>query len=419
MRALRFVVVLSLVICSVQPASAVTQSLELRTISGFTGSKFALTSKQQSTIRGFAQIQAVEQITCTGFTKTKPNATDRKVALYRAKSVCRSVASVQPMAQSIKTTVSVGQPKQVGTVRVAFTISEPDEVIALPVPNSPFDKPFPTEFTKKQLMSAAVTALKDYVDAQTRSTTIELVYQDSVPMSERAWMDSMVQFLQKSFPLDDSAKRPLIVIGSSDEFIAAEATRRGLLINPPGFCGRITTFESYCASLGWAGLNYKDSIEKKNPISDSGKRSVLAHEYFHVWHKSIDGSTGPNNKDPRSPEGIPLWFMEGNANFFGFALTDLARHTTYAEGRASQVDEYMRSVADPLSAHISWDKNPYGIGQASAEYLVASVGVPRVLEVYRKIGKGVLFAEAFESSIGISVSDYYLKFEAARKSMLD
>jgi hypothetical protein len=297
-------------------------------------------------------------------------------------------------------------------------VTKPKEVeVAIPEVKSPFEEPFPTTFTKTELIDRSLSEVKKFVAAQTRSTQIDLAYQETFPQRERAWIDLMVKFLGKAIPADNSAFTPFIAVGSSDDYIVAEAEKRGLQYFSPGFCGRVTRYESYCASLGWAGLNYKDSVEGNHPIVDPGKRSVLAHEYFHVWHKSIDGSTSGNNKDPRSPEGIPLWFMEGNANFFGFALTHTAELTSYSKGRQTQVDEYMKGSSEPLSAHIGWDLNPYGIGQASAEYLVASVGVEKVLDVYRKLGQGFLFADAFKSSIGISLDEYYAKFELARASI--
>jgi hypothetical protein len=163
-------------------------------------------------------------------------------------------------------------------------------------------------------------------------------------------------------------------------------------------------------------MNYKDSIEKGYAIRDTGKRAVVAHEIYHVWHKSIDGSPLNNNRDPRSAGAEPLWFREGMASFMGNAIAHHDGATTYSVGRANQVDTYMRSSSVPLSEHIGSEINPYGIGQAASEYLVASIGVDRALDMYRKLGSGKSFAVAFEESSGIPLNDFYSKFEAARKN---
>ena len=87
---------------------------------------------------------------------------------------------------------------------------------------------------------------------------------------------------------------------------------------------------------------------------------------------------------------------------------------SYRSGRATQVDTYLQSSTRPLKDHIFWDTNPYGIGQAAAEYLVASVGMQKVMDVYVKIGAGQTFATAFQDSIGISVDEFYTLFESVR-----
>lgn len=162
-----------------------------------------------------------------------------------------------------------------------------------------------------------------------------------------------------------------------------------------------------------------DSIQRGSPISDSGKRSVIAHELFHVWQKSVDGSPKNNNIQPDLPNGIPVWFSEGVANFFGFGITHNSGETSYFDGRYGQVDVYMRSNVKSLKEHVMWGNNPYGIGQASAEYLVASVGFDRLLEVSRLMGKGNTFSQAFENAIGISLETYYLKFDSVQKNFVD
>jgi hypothetical protein len=215
----------------------------------------------------------------------------------------------------------------------------------------------------------------------------------------------------------EAGQVPVLVVGSTDAFISSTLRQNGRSgYDPVWWCGSETTYERYCAGAGWGAMNYKDSIEKRLAISDAGKRAVVAHEIFHIWHKSIDGSPGNNNRDPRSPGADPQWFREGMANFMGFAIAHHDGATTYAAGRANQVDPYMRSSTIPLSEHIDREINPYGIGQAASEYLVASIGVERVLDIYRKLGAGKTFAAAFEESSGISLTEFYSKFEAARKN---
>lgn len=273
---------------------------------------------------------------------------------------------------------------------------------------------FLKNFTARQITRLAVSNLSKYVKGNSADKPYKLVFQDTIPEFDRKWITRLARATVRALPIK-TGETPLIVVGSTDSFINTTLSSNGKTGNSPSdWCGRPTTFEAYCAGAGWGAMNYKYSIENGRPILDPGKRAAVAHEIFHVWHKAIDGSPGNNNRDPRLPEGIPLWFAEGNANFFGFAMAQISLKDSYRAGRVSQVDRYMQSSTRPLKEHIFWDSNPYGIGQAAAEYLVASVGMQKVMDVYVKMGGGQTFATAFQDSIGISVEDFYTLFESVR-----
>jgi hypothetical protein len=285
-----------------------------------------------------------------------------------------------------------------------------------PVAKNPFITPFPTVFTSQELVSAALASVKSFMDSASKSKPVKLAFENTIPEAERVWITKLVSTAMASLPFQ-AGQEPVVIVGSTDAFIQTTLKQNGRSgYDPNWWCGSETTYERYCAGSFWAAMNYKDSIEKGYAISDTGKRAVVAHEIFHVWHKSVDGSPGDNNRDPRSTGAEPLWFREGMANFMGFAIAHHDSATTYAAGRANQVDPYMRSSSVPLSEHIGREINPYGIGQAASEYLVASIGVDRALDIYRKLGSGKAFAVAFEESSGISLNDFYSKFEAARKN---
>ena len=282
------------------------------------------------------------------------------------------------------------------------------------VVSSPAAKPkFLKNFNMRKITRLSVASLNRYVKSNSVAKPHKIVFQDTIPAAERKWITRIAQASVAALPIK-AGEVPLIVVGSTDAFINETLNSNGKPGNSPDWCGRPTTYEAYCAGAGWAAMNYKDSIERGAAIFDLGRRAVVAHEIFHVWHKAVDGSPGNNNRDPRLPEGIPLWFAEGNANFFGFAMAQISLKDSYRSGRATQVDTYMQSSTRPLKDHIFWDTNPYGIGQAAAEYLVALVGMQEVMDVYVKIGAGQTFATAFQDSIGISVDEFYTLFESVR-----
>lgn len=274
---------------------------------------------------------------------------------------------------------------------------------------------FVQKFNAKKISRLAMTNFNRYVKANKQKKPRKVVFQDGFTFPDRQWMNKLARDTVNALPFQPGFV-PLIVIAGSDEFINEALRSDGKSGNSAAYwCGRPTEREAYCAGSGWAGLNYKDSLARGFPIQDPGRRSAVAHEIFHVWHKTVDGSYGkPSNVDPRLPNGIPVWFAEGNANFFGYAMAQTSIWDNYFLGRESQVDRYMLTSSRPLREYIFWDTNPYGIGQAAAEYLVASVGMQRVLNVYINVGSGSTFAAAFEQGIGLPLEDFYNQFESVR-----
>lgn len=378
-------------------------------ITGFVGTSYSLTSSQQSTIAKALATKNVTATTCTGYYPKNASAAIKKVALNRAKSTCSFVSVLLGPLKSKSAAVSTNASSLANTVALSYSTSKKP---------APFAKPFPTNFTKDEVIRAALVNLAAYSRATDPQSSVEIIFESSFPESDSIWAKKMVNLANQKLPFPD--KYPyLAAFGSTDGFLESAVTKAGGKFSSNGLCNRKTTYESYCASAGWAAYNYMDSIQRGYPIVDSGKRSVVAHELFHVWQKTVDGSPVDNNLQPDSPNGLPLWFAEGNANFFGFAMTHNAKETDYFTGRYGQVDAYMNSNNKSLKEHVNWGNSPYGIGQASAEYLVASVGFEKVLDVYRLVGKGTTFASAFEQSIGISLDAYYAKFDSVRKNFIN
>lgn len=403
----------------VQPivfASDVTMAT--KSLAAFPGTSSTLNAAQRSAIMDFVFDNSLgERVICTVSALSRDSSAIKSRYKARAKAACDYAKRLNPDLNTTVTLKTTTQRSSAG--RVSMQMRQNPSAVEVPVAEppvekSPFITPFPTVFTKEELVKAALLSMKTYMGTSNQAKPFNLIYQDTIPAAERVWISKLVQTTMATLPFAEG-QEPVVVIASSDEFIISSLRQNGrTTFDPTWWCGSPTTYERYCASAGWGAMNYKDSIEKSISITDPGKRAVVAHELFHVWQKTVDGSPATNNRDPRSPQGLPLWFAEGNANFFGFAIAHQDGATDYSAGRASQVDQYMRSTSALLSDHIFWDRSPYGIGQASAEYLVASVGVERVLDVYKKVGSGLTFAAAFEESVGISLVEYYSKFEAAR-----
>ena len=156
------------------------------------------------------------------------------------------------------------------------------------------------------------------------------------------------------------------------------------------------------------------SVNEKSKLRPSDFQTA-AHELFH----SVQGKLGGGNW----PSRVPSWFIEGGANFIGISFSDLAGISTYSDGRYEEVflRDYQNKPHNPLSNY-TYDNflpnvnylNPYGIGAVATEYIVASVGLLKYLDIYRNLGRGQTFSVSFEMASGISLEDFYTKFEIIR-----
>ena len=185
---------------------------------------------------------------------------------------------------------------------------------------------------------------------------------------------------------------------------------------------------AYCLD-DWMRQGYvitSDAIySASNPGADGG--ALLAHEYFHLVQSNLAKS--PNGSQVKSGQlemanSFPAWFIEGTADYVGFAVGALSQNATYWEGR-----ERMFSYAPPEE---SINKNaiadyeirtccanntptyPYGVGRVATEYIVASIGFQKMLDIFVDFAITRNFETSFEKVTGISKEAFYKKFELIR-----
>ena len=104
---------------------------------------------------------------------------------------------------------------------------------------------------------------------------------------------------------------------------------------------------------------------------------------------------------------------EGGADFFAEAMFS----------KVSGNYQVPRFRWEPLHLkdYVTRDKDsalPYSLGRLAGEYIVASRGMDKYLAIYSNVGKGQDFPSAFESALGISLEDFYIKFDQNLKKML-
>jgi hypothetical protein len=162
-----------------------------------------------------------------------------------------------------------------------------------------------------------------------------------------------------------------------------------------------------------------------DPGSDGG--SLLAHEYFHLVQRTL--SKNPNGAfikvgQPDTVNAFPAWFIEGTADYVGFAVGALSQNATYWQGRArmfsySPPEESINknAIADYEIRTCCGNNTPtypYHIGRVATEYIVASIGFQKMLDIWVDVATTRNFETSFEKVTGISKEAFYTKFDQVR-----
>lgn len=145
-------------------------------------------------------------------------------------------------------------------------------------------------------------------------------------------------------------------------------------------------------------------------FQDQVASSALAHEYFHLFQEY---------RAKRALEDVgPLWLTEGAAEYAASRVTArfglIDPQQLHAEKTA-----YSRGLLNPLiRAEEEEDATaPYTLGYLAAEYLASSFGEPAILRKFWDAqASGATWQAAFASTFGMSIDDFYSRFELYRKT---
>lgn len=172
-------------------------------------------------------------------------------------------------------------------------------------------------------------------------------------------------------------------------------------------------------------VNADANYDAENPGNDGG--ALLAHEYFHLVQANLSKSVNVlwmKSDDPASVNAFPAWFVEGSADFVGYSVGALAQDASYWVGRSRMlsysppIESVNRNAIADYELRICCGNDrptyPYNIGQVATEYIVASVGFQKFLDIWTSYATTRNFEKSFESVTGISKADFYAKFDQIR-----
>jgi hypothetical protein len=276
--------------------------------------------------------------------------------------------------------------------------------------------PWASSFDTQIMTSAALASTSLFLGNVKPSSDYKLTIDPAIKDSDRAWITKMLDYTNGAFSeiLRGQVK---VFLGTTHDWSAKALRNAGEWVGDPQSpypCSNGKN-DAYCAGPNLTLLIYSDIYTPNSNYQwDAGRRSTPAHELFH----NVQFALGGRNVGSNDPTHIPRWLMEGSANYFGFYIVDKLGFDNYGYGRYQQVNSNQSyKTVVPLVQYDNFTSDPYGIGQAATEYLVASVGFERFLNIWAFTKSENDFSKGFKKAIGIDISDFYSKFEAARPSM--
>jgi len=167
--------------------------------------------------------------------------------------------------------------------------------------------------------------------------------------------------------------------------------------------------------------NYS-KIQSNNSLvtNKAGNAQTPGHEVFHAVQSILAGKNGADVSGSR----VPNWYIEGPAMFVGQQTSGVLGFADYITlSRPSMTKRYENGDPINRSSNLSEIKandktvDPYAIGFAATEFLVAQVGVEKMVNVYGALGEGKTFDVAFKQGTGIELADFYSMFEEVRSTL--
>jgi hypothetical protein len=276
--------------------------------------------------------------------------------------------------------------------------------------------PWSTNSDGLTIIESALKNTDNYFSNVIPNSSYEIKVDKSYPSSEIAWIKEMLSFTKGSFPVlkDNSIK---IFVSDSGEWAKQTLENQGLWVGNPNSkypCDSFATSEGSCAGDNIILLSFYNVEENQDWYVQ--RRSIPAHELFHIVQDYL--SEMSFNLGPGHPKAIPTWLIEGSANYYGFYVVNRMGFNDYKEGRTSQSwFNYEYGTKIPLAKYIDFSTDPYIIGQLATEYLVASAGFESLMNIFKLSKTEKTFSSAFKKAVGISLSEFYTKFESARSLM--
>lgn len=328
------------------------------------------------------------------------------------------------------------EPTEIDNQEPAVSPSEsaiPAETYVL----EPLSEPWPREITRDELIGAALYEAFSSFDVMKvdQCPTNHHVYmaddfhEDHIELAERLTSDVVHLFC-------DDLYKDIYVIGGNHDYVLDTIAANGLPSDPHGGVCGVPVGEDFSADwfvacaydgdIAWIG-NTLGTVRFGELTTDESRVATSIHEVVHLVQDQ-QFSAGDQGIPPRPhPKFMPVWLIEGGAEFLADSVakywgTQEYQWMTPTDRSGSRIGLDVSSDLEVFETWASPSLGPvdYYAGQVASEYLVASVGLDRYLNILRRMdANDGDFDQSFHEAIGIPLEEFYAKFEVMHMNLYD
>jgi hypothetical protein len=295
---------------------------------------------------------------------------------------------------------------------------------------TPWSTKFTTQVMSDKAFESFATWSKEQVGRPKNHQVLVQTYPASFDSSLIQELKALDDFTSGIFSQFMKSKS-VTVLGFDEEWVISQINGTGgHLRNMQGRCNEPTGPYYVCINReSHFGIVIVENCKMpKNSVS-SCQLGVHPHEYFHLIQiNTADNIQGPfwDYGDENSKNAFPHWLVEGSAEFVASATTAMFKNAKYEDlrlvtllGGPSMSMSYALIDYEfyRVNSAIRDNLHSYNIGHVATEYIVASIGFQKFMDIWKDYAITRNFDTSFEKVTGRSIATFYADFERARESL--
>lgn len=291
--------------------------------------------------------------------------------------------------------------------------------------------PWSTKFSTEVMSEKAYESFASWAKNQSASP---VNHQTLVQSSSSGYSPTILEDLKALDELSSRVfsqfmkKKSVTVLGLDEQWVVSQILGTGgNLRNMQGRCDELVGVHySICMNRdSHFGIVIRSDCKMPKGSVLGCILGILPHEYFHLIQLNLaDNLEGAhwNYGEDYAKNSFPHWLVEGSADFVASALVSFAKNSKYENSRSEHLPGVPGSMAYALmdyEVHRPTGNNlySYNIGHIATEYLVASIGFQKFLDIWKDYSITRNFYTSFEKITGRNIATFYADFESARESL--